>query len=427
MSHFKYIVLGGGNASGYAARQFVKLGGAKGELAIITDEQFVSYERPALSKAYLFPENPARLPGFHACVGVGGDRQDESWYEAHGITYLTETKVTGLDVKSKMLLTQHGTKLGYDKLIVATGARPITLQDLKAPGSDLKGVHYLRNIRDADALVAAMKVTKSRGGKALCIGGGYIGMECAAALCMNGLDVTMVFPESRLFERLFTPEISEFYEAAYKEKGIRLLKGSLCQSLHGENGMVKSATLSDGTNVECSLVIVGIGARPNIELFAGQLDTLSAAPGGIKVDGQLRTSDDSVWAIGDVAAFPQTLTSGKLMRQEHVTNCRESAAFVMASVMGEKPADYEYLPFFYSRVFQYSWQFYGQNSGLPVHFGNQENAKFGAFWVDDGKIVGGFYEGGSPEDFSALKAIVSKQPEAPSDLGVLGLSLASRL
>jgi monodehydroascorbate reductase (NADH) len=191
--------------------------------------------------------------------------------------------------------------------------------------------------------------------------------------------------------------------------------------------MVKSATLSDGTNVECSLVIVGIGARPNVELFAGQLDTLSAAPGGIKVDGQLRTSDDSVWAIGDVAAFPQTLTSGKLMRQEHVTNCRESAAFVMASVMGEKPADYEYLPFFYSRVFQYSWQFYGQNSGLPVHFGNQENAKFGAFWVDDGKIVGGFYEGGSPEDFSALKAIVSKQPEAPSDLGVLGLSLASRL
>lgn len=123
MSHFKYIVLGGGNASGYAARQFVKLGGAKGELAIITDEQFVSYERPALSKAYLFPENPARLPGFHACVGVGGDRQDESWYEAHGITYLTETKVTGLDVKSKMLLTQHGTKLGYDKLVVATGAR----------------------------------------------------------------------------------------------------------------------------------------------------------------------------------------------------------------------------------------------------------------------------------------------------------------
>jgi len=305
--------------------------------------------------------------------------------------------------------------------------QPVTLQDLKAPGADLKGVHYLRNIRDADALVAAMKVTKAKGGRALCIGGGYIGMECAAALRMNGLDVTMIFPEARLFDRLFTPEISEFYESAYKERGIMLLKGSLCQSLHGENGMVKSATLSNGANVECDLVVVGIGARPNVEVFVGQLDTLSAAPGGIKVDGQLRTSDDRVWAIGDVAAFPQTLTGGQIMRQEHVTNCRESAAFAMASVMGEKAAEYEYLPFFYSRVFQFSWQFYGKNSGSPVHFGNRANGKFGVFWVEDGKIVGGFYEGGTPEDFSALKSIVSKQPDAPVDLEVVGLSIISSL
>ncbi|KAI8111300.1 hypothetical protein M9434_004872 [Picochlorum sp. BPE23] len=429
MSHFKYVVLGGGNSSGYAARQFVNLGGGPRELCIITNEAYVSYERPALSKAYLFPDKPARLPGFHTCVGGGGERQDPDWYAKHGIEFMVSTQVTELDREEKVVKTDKGESISYDTLIIATGARPVTLWDLKAPGADLKGIYYLRNVQDADALIDGIAKAKGKGGKAVCIGGGYIGMECAAALAMNNLEVTMVFPESRLFERLFTPEIAEFYEKFYAEKGITLVKGALCKSLEGdETGSVTTAVLDNGTKVQCDLVVVGIGARPNTEIFKGQVDLVDGPPGGIKVNSKLQTSDENIYAIGDVAAFPQSLEGGKLTRQEHVVNCRTSAAYAMSSAMGEKVGDYEYLPYFYSRVFSLSWQFYGSSDAEAVtHFGDMASGKFGAFWVKEGKIVGGFYEGGDPEDFSALKSIVVNQPKAPENLADLGLGLASRM
>ena len=427
VQHFKYAIIGGGNSSGYAAKQFIELGGAPGELCIISDEAAVSYERPALSKAYLFPENAARLPGFHTCVGGGGERQSPEWYKEHGIEFKTSTKVTGVDVAKKSISTDVGETITYEKLIVATGARPTTLADFKSPGDDLKGVHYLRNVKDADGLVEGIQAAKAASGKAVCIGGGYIGMECAAALQMNGLDVTMVFPEQWLFSRLFTEEMASFYEQFYAEKGIKMVKNAICTSLEGDDtGSVKRAVLNNGTVIECDIVVVGIGARPNVEIFQGQLDLLTGPPGGVKVNGYLQTSDENVFAIGDVAAFPQSLEGGKLTRQEHVVNCRMSAAHAMSSAMGEKVGEYEYLPFFYSRVFTLSWQFYGSSNGDVTVFGELSSGKFGAFWVREGKIVGGFYEGGDPEDFAALKAIVSQLPEAPSDLSV-GLSLASKL
>ena len=423
VQHFKYVIIGGGNGSGYAAKQFVEMGGAPGELCIISDEAVVSYERPALSKAYLFPENAARLPGFHTCVGGGGERQTTEWYKEHGIEFKVSTKVAGVDVSTKSISTEDGQTITYDKLIAATGARPTTLADFKSPGDELTGVHYLRNVKDADGLVESMQHAKT----AVCIGGGYIGMECAAALQMNGLDVTMVFPEEWLFSRLFTQEIASFYENVYTEKGIKIVKQVICTSLEGDdNGVVKRAVLNNGTVIDCDLVVVGIGARPNVDIFQGQLELLTGPPGGIKVDGHLQTSDENVYAIGDVAAFPQKLENGTLTRQEHVVNCRQSAAHAMSSAMGEKVGEYEYLPFFYSRFFTLSWQFYGSSNGDVTVFGDMSSGKFGAFWVRDGKIVGGFYEGGDPEDFASLKSIVSRQPEAPSYLSV-GLDLASTL
>jgi monodehydroascorbate reductase (NADH) len=427
MEHYKYLIIGGGNSSGYAARQFVKLGGSAGELCIITEEDVVSYERPALSKAYLFPENPARLPGFHTCVGGGGELQGPGWYAEHGITFRLSTKVTSVDVKERSVTLESGEKITYDKLIAATGARPVTLADFNSPGADLKGVHYLRNVKDADALIEGLSLAKTKRGKALCIGGGYIGMECAAALCLNGLEVTMVFPEAWLFQRLLTSDMADFYESVYAEKGIKMIKGALCKSLEGNNeGFVTRALLDNGESVDADVVVVGIGARPNVSLFDGQLELVSGPPGGIKVNSHLQTSDKNVYAIGDVAAFPESPDSGNLMRQEHVVHCRMSAAHAMSSAMGEKVGEYEYLPFFYSRVFNLSWQFYGAATGDVTIFGKPSSGKFGAFWVNEGKIVGGFYEGGDPEDFAALKSIVSSQPDAPGDLSV-GLALASRL
>ncbi|GAB4823794.1 hypothetical protein N2152v2_010840 [Parachlorella kessleri] len=425
---YKYVLLGGGNSAGYAAREFVKRGGPKGELAIITDEPYVAYERPALSKAYLFPEGFARLPGFHACVGGGGDRQEPAWYTEHGIEYLTSTKVVSADVASKTLTTAAGDTITYEKLIIGTGARPVSLADFKTPGADLSGVFYLRNVQDADVLLAAIKECKAAGGKAVCIGGGYIGMECAAGLAMQGLDVTMVFPESRLMERLFTPELAAFYEGYYAEKGIKILKGDLAVALEGSNGKVAGVRLKSGGQVEASLVLVGVGARPNVELFKGQLDLLEKAPGGIKVNSRLQTSDPDVYAVGDVAAFPLKLT-GAVTRQEHVTNSRLTGAYAVGELLapGTQP-EYDYLPFFYSRVFSLSWQFYGLGEGEVVLYGDRANgSKFGAYWVKEGQVVGAFLESGSPEEFAGIKKVAQAQPAAPVDLAQQGLGFASKL
>ena len=393
--------------------------------------QYVAYERPALSKAYLFPEAPARLPGFHTTVGGGGERQDPAWYAQHDIEYLTSTRVTAADVAAKALTTAGGDTITYDTLVVATGARPVQLTDFSTPGADLKGIFYLRNVVDADALLEAVAALKARGGsKVTCIGGGYIGMETAAALAQHSkLDVTMVFPEGRMFERLFSPEMAAFYEAFYAYEGIKLVKGALAAGFEGDAaGHVTHTLLKGGDKVASELVVVGVGARPNVELFKGQLDLVEGPPGGIKTDASLRTSHPDVYAVGDIAAFPLKVDGGAVNRQEHVTNARLSAAHAVADMLERGSAgDYDYQPFFYSRVFSLSWLFYGLNRGEVAHFGDLKAGKFGAYWVDKGRVVGAFLESGTPEEFAAIKKVAAAQPAAPADLAAQGLAFASKL
>eukprot|EP01024_Parvocaulis_polyphysoides_P021359 TRINITY_DN2010_c0_g1_i2.p1 TRINITY_DN2010_c0_g1~~TRINITY_DN2010_c0_g1_i2.p1 ORF type:complete len:496 (-),score=68.90 TRINITY_DN2010_c0_g1_i2:157-1548(-) len=243
---FKYIILGGGNSAGYAAREFVVKGIKRGELCIITEEAHVAYERPALSKAYLFPENAVRLPAFHTTVGGGGERQTQDWYKEKGIVYKLNTQIIRADIKGKKLAAADGTEYTFEKLIIATGARPLTLKDFKMEGADNELLYYLRNVQDADRLIEGMKKAKggAGGGKVVALGGGYIGMETAAALQMNGLKVTMVFPEPHLMPRLFTQKIADFYTKYYNNKGIEILYGKLASAIVGCEGECVSAVFT---------------------------------------------------------------------------------------------------------------------------------------------------------------------------------------
>lgn len=432
---FKYIFLGGGNAAGYAARQFVALGGTEkhgGQLAIIGEEPHLSYERPALSKAYLFPENPARLPGFHTCVGGGGERQDMAWYQEHGIQFFSGTQVSDANIASKVLITSGGDEFEFEKLIIGTGSRAVKMSDFGTEGSNFGGIYYLRNIEDADSILAGVAAAKKNPrygerAKVVCIGGGYIGLETAAGMVLNGAQVYMVFPESRVMERLFSPELSQFYEKYYENKGVTIIRNSMVIGFRGENGQVSHVQLKDGREIECDLTIVGIGARPNTELFDGKLQLLDGPPGGIKVDSNLLTSAPDIYAVGDVAAFPQIIYGSDHERQEHVQNARLSAAHAVSHMLGQEPGSYKYLPYFYSRIFDLSWVFYGRNKGNIVHFGDFNSRKFGAFWVQGGHVVGCFLEGGSPDENSMVQKIASAQPKAVENLDDLGLGIAANL
>ncbi|CAI5484363.1 unnamed protein product [Closterium sp. Yama58-4] len=430
---FKYVILGGGVAAGYGAAEFAKQGLKAGELAIVSREAVAPYERPALSKGYLFPQSPARLPGFHTCVGSGGERLTPEWYAEKGIELILNTEVVSADVAGKKLSTASGDTIAFTNLIIATGADTIKLTDFKTPGADAKGIYYLREIKEADELYAAIQANK--GGKAVVVGGGYIGLELAAILAINDIKATMVYPEPFCMPRLFTPTLAAFYEGYYEAKGVTIVKGTVATAFTAnEDGHVKSVTLKSGETLDADLVVVGVGARPNVGLFK---DQLTFDKGGIKVDARFLSSAPGVYAVGDVATFPM-IKYGDERRVEHVDHARKSVQqavkAIKAAEAGEQVPDYAYLPYFYSRSFDLSWQFYGDNVGEAVHYGLKDGkaagegpAKFGAYWVKDGKVVGAFLEGGSAEENKAIAKAAQDQPAVASLEALAGEGLGFAL
>ncbi|KAG0478655.1 hypothetical protein HPP92_013374 [Vanilla planifolia] len=447
-NHFKYIILGGGVAGGYAAREFVKQGLNAGELAIISKEGVAPYERPALSKAYLFPEGPARLPTFHVCVGSGGERLFPEWYTEKGIDLILDTEIVKADLASKVLISASGTVFSYDILIIATGSTVIKLSDFGVQGANAKNIFYLREISKADKLVAAIKTKKN--GKAVVIGGGYIGLELTAAMKTNNFSVTMVYPGPWCMPRLFTAEIASFYEAYYTNKGVNIIKGTVVGFDTDASEEAKSVKLKDGRVLDADIVVVGVGGRPLTTLFAGQLEE---EKGGItvqseflfalcgyysyrlllKTDGCFRTSVPNVYAVGDVAIFPM-IQYKEMRRVEHVDHARKSAEHAVKVIKaieeGEPLQEYHYVPYFYSRFFDLSWQFHGDNDGETVLFGKNDptsaSRKFGAYWIKDGKVVGAFLESGNQEENKAIAWVAKHQPSIsdPSLLKEKGVGFA---
>ncbi|XP_077230843.1 monodehydroascorbate reductase-like [Tasmannia lanceolata] len=428
--HFKYVIVGGGVSAGYAAREFAKQGVKSGELAIISKEAVAPYERPALSKAYLFPEGAARLPGFHVCVGSGGERLLPEWYTGKGIELILSTEIVKADLASKTLTSAAGATFKYDILIIATGSAVIRLTDFGVQGADAKNIFYLREIDDADKLIEAIKAKKN--GKAVIVGGGYIGLELGAVMKINNFDVSMVYPEPWCMPRLFSSEIAAFYEGYYKKKGIEIIKGTVAVGFDSKaNGEVKTVKLKDGRVLDADIVVVGVGGRPLTTLFKGQVEE---EKGGIKTDGFFKTSIPTVYAVGDVATFPLKMYN-ELRRVEHVDHSRKSAEQAVKAIMatgGKSIEEYDYLPFFYSRSFDLSWQFYGDNVGETVLFGNNDPAspkpKFGSYWIKDGKVIGAFLEGGSGDENKAIAKVAKVQPPVDNvDLVKEGLTFACKI
>lgn len=365
------------------------------------------YERPALSKAVLMKAN-VRLPGFHTCVGGGGERQDGAWYEAKGIETKLGVRVEAVDTKSRTLTTTAGdTVTATDALILATGASPIVLSRLE--GAGLKGIHYLRDNAQALGLYEALQ--GAIGKTVVVVGGGYIGMEVAAAAVTVGCKVKLIFPESHVMTRLFTPEIAEHYEKAYKDRGVEFLNnGRLCKAFLGnDDGHVRAVKFcKDGSDYEVAadLVVVGVGARANTSLYKEKLEM--DGRGGVVVDGSLKTSVNRVYAIGDIATFPVKQYGGRAARMEHVVNARQSAKHAVGAVLGDT-SEYDYLPYFYSRVFDLSWKFYGDNTGECVVVGDFAPKLFAA-WVSDGTVNGVFMEAASEEDVAGMQKIARNRP-----------------
>jgi NADPH-dependent 2,4-dienoyl-CoA reductase/sulfur reductase-like enzyme len=389
MNGSNFVILGGGMVAGYAAKQLVELGLPPGELAILSADNSVPYERPPLSKGFL----------------AGRDQEEAirinpgDFYKEHGIELKLECEVAALDPKRQRLMLKSGDAFGFKKLIVATGAHP---RALNIPGAKLRNLYYLRSLDDS-------KVIRTRSEKAkhvLVIGGGFIGMEVAAVFAQQGIEITMVLNDDRIWKRLFSSEMSSFFEAYYAARGVRLIKSTAVTELRGD-GVVSSAVLHNGQSIPCELVVAGIGVQPAIEMLASSgLDIGD----GIMVNEYLETSRPDVLAAGDVANY-QDVLFGKRRRVEHWDNAVSQGQYCARSLMGER-IPFKHVPYFFSDVFDLSYEYWGDSSSADqiIHRGDFAKKSFSVWWLRQKTVVAAFIMNRPDEERDAAsKWIESRQ------------------
>ncbi len=369
MDRYRYVILGGGMVAGYAARAMVERGLAPGDLAIISADTTPPYERPPLSKGFL----AGRDEDTDLLINAAG------FYAEHGIELRLGTPVTGVDPRQKLVRTQAGATVGYHNLLIATGARARTLH---LPGAGLPGIHYLRSLDDARAL----RGDAAHAGQAVVLGGGFIGMEVAATLTGRGVATTLVFPGERVWERLLTPPMSAFFERYYVERGVRLVPRRKAAGFVGADG-IAAVELDDGRRLPANVVVAGVGAEPALEAVAGS--GLGVAD-GILVNEYLEASEANVYAAGDVARYEDVLY-GTRRRVEHWDNAVTQGTHVAGVMLGER-TPFVHVPYFFSDVFDLSYEFWGDATGADrvAYRGDLASTSFSAWWLRGERLLAAF-------------------------------------
>lgn len=368
MGRAKYVILGGGMVAGYAAKELVEHGLKPGELVIVSSDSALPYERPPLSKGFLAGKDTAD----------GILINPAECYREHGIDVKLRTVVAKVNTDSKSLHTSSGEQIGFENLLVATGAQP---RKLEGPGMDLDGVFYLRSMADSESI--RWKALGSK--RALVIGGGFIGMEVASVLAQKNIATTLVIREDRVWSRVFSPEISAFFEDYYRSHGVNILEQTSVIALNG-TGSVRSATLSTGHDVPCDMVVAGIGVAPAIATFEHTL----RVDNGIVVNEFLETETAGIYAAGDVANYPDRIF-GKRRRVEHWDNAVSQGRHWARVVTGDRQP-FVHVPYFFSDVFDLSYELWGDSDGADevVIRGDAHSSSFSAWWMKDSRVVAAF-------------------------------------
>jgi 3-phenylpropionate/trans-cinnamate dioxygenase ferredoxin reductase subunit len=333
---FRYAIVGGGVAAATAA-EAIRSRDPDGSLAIFSKEWAPPYQRPPLSKEFL--QNRSALEEVLMFPAA--------WYLERNVDLFLGAEVTRIDPQRKTLAIDAD-EVGYEQLLLATGAKP---RSLHIPGIELDGVFALRSYLDASRL----RGVRASAQHVAILGSGFIGMEVAASLRSGGCDVTVITIDPSLYVR-FGRQIAEHAEALFERHGVHIKVGTSIALIDGK-GRVESVKLQYGRRFDVDAVLIGVGAIPDTALAASaglRLDD------GIVVDDRLRTSVPNIYAAGDVARFPGI--DGRPARVEHFDNAYASGAVAGANMAGADQV-YRYVPFFWSDVFELSFEFVGNPAG----------------------------------------------------------------
>ena len=368
MSDSRTIVIVGASLAGAKAAEALRQEGFDGRVVLIGEERDRPYERPPLSKGYLRGDED----------GIKIFVHDEGFYDDRAIELRTATRVTSIDPPARQVVLDDGGRLGYDRLLLTTGAAP---RRLNVPGADLPGVHYLRDVNDADQLGLAIR----RASRVVVVGAGWIGSEVAASARQMGADVAMVDPAPVPLAGVMGPEVGAVFRQLHTGHGVDLHLGSSVEEIVG-TGSAEGVRTSDGKVVEGDLVVVGIGAVPRTELA----ETAGIRVGnGIEVCEYLETSTAGIFAAGDVAAAWHPVFRERI-RVEHWANALNQGPAAARNMLG-KPTPYDRVPYFFSDQYDFGMEYSGhaRQWDQVVFRGDPDEGQFIAFWLAGGRVVAG--------------------------------------
>ena len=379
------LIIGAGQAASQAANSLRQMG-FEGLIRIFGNENQPPYQRPPLSKAYMLGQMPAERLYFKAA---------EQW-EKDNIDLKIDEEITSIDAQNKTIKSKTGNQYEYDKLIIATGSK---VRHLPVAGAKLSGVHYLKTIKDSDNLGSELDNAKNL----VIIGAGYIGLEVAACAQKKGLNVTIIENAPRILARVASPELSQFYENLHESAGVKILTQSGVSKINGTN-KVESVTLSDGTNIDADVVLIGIGIIPNDEIAKA---TGIICNNGIDVDENAKTSNSDIYACGDCANRMVQLY-GKRMRLESVHNAIEQAKLAAANIMGQNAPKLD-VPWFWSDQYDLKLQIAGLAIGATktILRGDMAAHKFALFHLDDENRILAIDAINSPPEFLVGKNLIA--------------------
>ena len=316
------IVIVGGGAAGFAAAEMLRRQQFQGSIVMISDESASPVDRPNLSKDYLAGNAPEEwIP-----------LRDDAFYADAGIDLRLKTAVTAIDGRAREVAIGDGSRIGYDRLLLATGAEPVRLP---LPGMDLPHVHTLRTLDDCRAIIALAATAR----RAVVMGASFIGLEVAASLRATGIDVHVVAPEKRPMERVLGAQLGDFVRNLHEEHGVIFHLEDTATAIDAREVALKS-----GGAIGADLVVVGVGVRPRLTLA----ETMGlAVDRGVTVDEYLATSAPGVYAAGDIARWPDP-HSGAAIRVEHWVVAQRQGQTAALNMLGGR-VKFTAVPFFWSQ------------------------------------------------------------------------------
>ncbi|HTT53555.1 MAG TPA: FAD-dependent oxidoreductase [Streptosporangiaceae bacterium] len=369
-----YVIIGA-SLAGAKAAETLRGDGFTGSIVLLGSELELPYERPPLSKGYLQGKTDKSALYVH----------DEHWYPANHVDLQLGVTASAIDLGARRVGLASGGSIGYDRLLLTMGAHP---RRLDLPGGDLDGVHYLRTAADSEALATALAVPPGEDNRVVIVGAGWIGLEVAAAAREKDCAVTVLEPEPTALHRQLGPELGDFFGDVHRSHGVEFRFGESAGELLGHDGRVTGVVTSSGTELAADVVVMAIGAAPNVALAeAAGLEVAN----GVLVDAAMRTSDPDVFAAGDVANEAHPLL-GRRVRVEHWANALNGGPAAARSMLGQ-PVSYDRVPYFFSDQYDLGMEC----SGLPepgfydqvVYRGEPGSTEFIAFWLLGGCVVAG--------------------------------------